>query len=268
MSSTVVFWFAWFWKAFQTMPEFLGNNWVGAFFASICVFFYEANKFRDSKQSQETTTLRSKASALGVFLVAHWYATTKWWIFVLVMFYIGHTLDLVRQDSNSLTSQNTQLSTSVTTSNSTCTTEKDDLRVADATDKSKADTLTQQNRDQQNTINQCQEKALALLTPAARDVTVLSFANKQLGVGPDKERTWILLVNQIVTPIRLTVSCDSAFSQGFISVIGNNSSAANQAYTPDRNSFGAMLDTAWTPKSPLLVGIRYSSGIPDCGFRF
>ena len=105
MWPTVEFWGKWFWTAFLTIPEFLGNNWVGALFTCACAFLYERRKLLISSQFRNAKTRREKLHALGDVLMGHWRATFKLWAVVLVAFFVGHAFDLVRKNADSLESR-------------------------------------------------------------------------------------------------------------------------------------------------------------------
>ena len=76
------------------------------------------------------------------------------------------------------------------------------------------ETLTRQNRDQQNTINNCQNQALTLIAPKQ-----LRFSVKIAGLGIDEsgpqgrvERTLIIVsTNKTVDPVLGTLKCDQEF---------------------------------------------------------
>jgi hypothetical protein len=105
MRTTISFWIHWVWSAFWTMPEFLGNNWVGAIFAGLCVFFYKRKEFYKSPLVNAATPTQ-KLRLVRDFLVVHWKATLKLWAVVLVSFFVGHILDLVRANDEWLSTHN------------------------------------------------------------------------------------------------------------------------------------------------------------------
>ncbi len=237
------------------MPEFLGNNWTGAFFAGICVFFYEATSFTKSEEYLNSDSVRQKTRALGRFLMAHWGLTLKWWVFVLAMFYLGHTLDLVRHNNDTISSQNSDLVAKSRTISAACESDKSDLRVADAKDKSRADTLTDQNRDQQNTINNCQTQALKLLTPALLKIVGTDIDDTPMS-GNRQKSIMVLITNKTVTPVDLIFSCDRPLDDANIYFPGVQSGGTRRL-APDRIQFNAYAPP-WTPETPLIVKVTYA----------
>lgn len=244
------------------MPEFLGNNWAGAFFAGICVFFYEATSFRKSEEYLNSASFRQRTHALGRFLMAHWGLTLRWWFFVLFMFYLGHTLDLVRQNSDTISSRNADLVDKNRAISAVCESDKGNLRVADAGDKSRGDTLAAQNRDQQNTINSCQTQALKLLTPALLKIVGTDIDDAPLG-GNRQKSIMILITNRTVTPVDLIFSCDRPLEDANIYFPGVQSGGTLRL-APDRIQFNAY-SPPWTPETPLIVKVTYAgTTAPHC----
>jgi hypothetical protein len=258
--SPVTFWFDWCWKAFCTMPEFLGGNWRGAMFACVCVFFYEAHSFHKSDSFKESTTRREQLRALGAFLMAHWGTTLKWWLFVAVMFFIGHSLDLVYRHTDSLSEKNKGYATTISTNTAVCEKEKNDLRISSGAEKSRADTLTNQNRDQQNTINGCLNQAIKMLKPPAQKTTILSenFAPGS-DVLTDKSGNqigqWLLMTNINRGTTIVEVRCPRplpAIPRVVVLRGGATILTHNQISTTD---YQFTIQSAWTPQAPMLVQV-------------
>lgn len=248
--STVVFWFSWFWQAFLTMPEFLGNNWVGALFAGICVFFYETHSFGKSEPFKNATTPKQQLRSLGAFLMAHWGTTLRWWVFVLAMFYVGHALDLVRQNSGTLSSQNVNLAADKREIISSCASEKSNLRVEVAANKTRADTLDKQNRDQQNTINNCQTQAIKLLT-----LPPISIHTVEDDIPIfDGKKTLVFVIgitNRDISPVDVNLSCDADFQS-----IALDSNPNARIHMPSLGGVEVQMDTRSSQITPRLIYIH------------
>jgi hypothetical protein len=122
--------------------------------------------------------------------------------------------------------------------------------------------LQSQNRDQQQTINNCQTQAIKFLTPEKMEYTILSLSLDKRPDGTAKW-TWLVLTNKVVTPVRMTVACDKPISEGSSFMVGNI--AHGQPTSHDATSFGISIDNpAWTPKTPMGVSFVYAGELPKC----
>jgi len=130
--------------------------------------------------------------------------------------------------------------------------------------------LGSQNRDQQNTINNCQTQALKLLTPEAEKMTVITMYD----VSPsahDRLAEFVLLINKTITPVRLSVVCDKQVTQGMGSPAGGGAFIGRTDLLPPNGLQVGQVgqaDPAWTPVSPLMITMHYASDAPDikCSF--
>jgi hypothetical protein len=102
MQATISFCLHWLGFAFWSMPDFLGNNWAGASFACLVVFLYECRIFFSSNEFKDTPTMRAQVNAAWVFLMGHWRRTLRYWMLILAAFFVGHAVDLVRKNTDSL----------------------------------------------------------------------------------------------------------------------------------------------------------------------
>jgi hypothetical protein len=257
MSSTVVFWFGWFWKALLSLPAFLGNNWVGAFFACACVFFYERQSLYGLESFRAATGTSEKLRVLGDFLMEHWKRTVKLWTWILLFFWIGHTLDLVRQNNDSLGTENITLSATNSKAEQTCTNQKTDLRIAAATEKTRADTLSTQNRDQQTSINNCQTEAVKLLTPIPQKTIPVLFEAKNFNGGAHFDR-YVVLTNKSVDRVRIEVKCNLDFRievSMFAEEAGRPYRLPNLEQVSSKFWVVRIDSPAWTPENPILLNI-------------
>lgn len=126
--------------------------------------------------------------------------------------------------------------------------------------------LTNQNRDQQNSINNCQTQALKLLAPPKHHLTVLIW--KEFDPTKESQETeWLLLTNTTVTPFRMVIDCDVSIDDLYGGVVGGPSLGSG-VQRLSQNAFSMDWATpAWTPTSPYRVTIKYrgNKGM-KCGF--
>lgn len=266
MPSTVLFWSNWLWTAAQTMPEFLGNNWVGALFACVLIFLYERRNFFSLDRFQKATTRGERLRALRDFLTEHWTLTLKLWAVVLVIFFIGHTLDLVCKNDQSLQKETSDQSTKISTDAAACIADKSNLKIVNAGLVGENKILANQNRDQQGTINNCQTQAIKLLSPAKHQATMLLWK----GFDPNtasQETEWLMITNTVVTPFKMTVTCNQKIDELFSGVVGGPSLGAGSNRLA-ANSYSISWDTPpWTPEAPYRVTMKYT-GTKPIGCRF
>jgi nitrogen fixation-related uncharacterized protein len=131
------------------------------------------------------------------------------------------------------------------------------------------ETLGKQNRDQQDTINNCQTQALKLLTPEAFKITPVTLESPHPGVDA---QTWkvLLITNKSVTPIDLIVTCNKrmkgisgeVLGGGGVQLYGGADKIMPNAYELHITS------PAWTVVTPLELNVSYSGGEDiSCGFN-
>jgi len=119
------------------------------------------------------------------------------------------------------------------------------------------DTLTNQNRDQQNTINSCQTQALKLLTPPTFEMTPLRISDGTLGNGSHKA-AFIILTNLPVTPVKMSVNCDRTIQVILQSVLGTSSPMNTEYGWGQTHEAPIEIDSpAWTAKTPLELDVVY-----------
>ena len=129
--------------------------------------------------------------------------------------------------------------------------------------------LTNQNRDQQNTINNCQSDAIKLLTPPPLKIKARVYAIDTKTATFHAQRVnyfeVVAITNKSVTPVDITVSCDQDFR-----LMGDGPSLgrgimvrAGEGFSrPDSKSVRYKIQSpAWTPDDP--VGITVGTQTPD-----
>jgi hypothetical protein len=131
------------------------------------------------------------------------------------------------------------------------------------------DTLTNQNRDQQNTINSCQTQALKLLTPPSLEMTPFMI-NDEGSSDHSGHAEFIVLTNLPVTPVRMTINCDRPIQWTQDSILGTSIVNTERTFDGTPNKTTVEIESPpWTAKSPLKVVVFYAgkTGI-KCEFKF
>jgi hypothetical protein len=128
-------------------------------------------------------------------------------------------------------------------------------------------TLGQQNRDQQNTINNCQMQALRLLSPEKLRITTAYY-----GVGESTEvikRILVVgLINREVTPIDVTLRCNAEINPIRELSIGTGGAYINRSvHQIDAHTLRLKLESpSWTPVRPLGIELATETGNLTCNF--
>lgn len=140
------------------------------------------------------------------------------------------------------------------------------------------DTLNKQNRDQQDTINRCQQDAIKFLAPTDQKTTSITFGSR---TSPDGNRivSYLLLTNKIVEPVHMKTKCDADISSVFLGSVGiSGIPPAAIGYNSNAMSDGSwrteVASPAWTPTAPYVAvvtfnGVPESNGVPrlpNCDF--
>ncbi len=125
--------------------------------------------------------------------------------------------------------------------------------------------LTNQNRDQQNSINNCQNQALKLLTPEELDVLPFLWSDNVTN-GVDHNTTFLVLANRSVTPVRMRVGCNRPIKWGNAKIVGSGTMTGGTRV--GKNFLDVAIDSpTWGPRSPMRVDIQYvGSEVIDCTF--
>ena len=124
--------------------------------------------------------------------------------------------------------------------------------------------LQSQNRDQQNTINNCQTQAIGLLKlpPFQPELLTWSIANMDDPNAPNRI-TYLLLTNIDVNPLGVKVKCDRAVS-GRASFV-HGLTQVTDSHNSDPNVVPVdIVRPDWTNMNPLKVEISSAHGIPRC----
>jgi hypothetical protein len=255
MSSTGYFWVMWLWSALSTMPEFVGNNWMGALFALVCAFLYEKRNLLQSPDFKNAVDWRDKGHVAGAFMLAHWRGTLKLWFYVALAFFIAHTLDLVRHNADSLATERISLETEVETNREACALNKQALLLAEAKQESRADTLSGQTVMQQGSIDNCQNQAIKLLTPPEQltSLRLLPFEGDQY--GPFRKYQLLAITNKTVDNVTFDINCQRDIVSISATLLPKDSPVfLSQPKKVSSNEYTANItNPAWTDAAPALL---------------
>jgi hypothetical protein len=131
------------------------------------------------------------------------------------------------------------------------------LRADCAYERGVVDTLSNQNRDQQNSINNCQTQAIKLLTPQPL---------KWIPLALDKTGKWILVTNKIVNPVDIIFSCSKQITEADVNIVSNPTTA--KTVQLDAQKWETKISSpAWGPETPIVMDIKtLGSGDTVCSF--
>ncbi|HEU5458776.1 MAG TPA: hypothetical protein VFU68_09180, partial [Terracidiphilus sp.] len=130
-----------------------------------------------------------------------------------------------------------------------CGTEKASLQGANGV-------LSNQNRDQQNTINNCQTQALKLLAPEPLKVVPLLLEPGNGGMEMQHVE-FLLLTNRVITPINLVVSCQDRIADLNASIVGSGVTAGGSSRI-SKNQFQVNISSpAWGPEAPMIISMSF-----------
>jgi hypothetical protein len=267
MSSSVVFWFSWFWRGLLSMPEFIGNNKTGFIFAIIVGLFYEWRQISGVPQYAAAGTRAAKWQVVWGYAMQHWANTLKPWVVIFCAFLVVHTLDLVSRNTQTLSSQNGNLRDQITTNDAACIREKNDLRLDSVKSSTRAETLEAQNRDQQNTINNCQTEAIKRITP---DPEVISPRDLSDLKNSKRQKLILLQTNiKVGKPATIVVSCDAPIKDVNGGPINTSMTFLSPPYQTGPTSWELVVlgPPEWVQGYPLLIQYDYDgTKEPKCGF--
>lgn len=120
------------------------------------------------------------------------------------------------------------------------------------------DTLDKQNRDQQNTINNCQSEALKLLAPKPQKLTGLVWSNS-VTEGVERKDIFLLITNKLVAPVRIDGGCDVPLKSVSAAPVGI-STYSGGATLPNPMLIVINFSTpGWSPQSPIRLDVEYTN---------
>jgi hypothetical protein len=116
--------------------------------------------------------------------------------------------------------------------------------------------LTGQNRDQQNTINHCQENAIKLLAPALQKTTPIVIGKVDAGPGLVKIFS-VLLTNKPVSPVDMFFKCDRAITSFAVYPIPKTPHMATMSPVNQFTWEARINNPPWTQEAPLMTEVTY-----------
>jgi hypothetical protein len=143
-----------------------------------------------------------------------------------------------------------------------------DWRTKCAGFESAKDVLTTQNRDQQNTINNCQTQALHLLQQPDLKITPVRIEDF---IDPDPNRgrktIYVVLTNRKLSPVHLNISCDRELLTISTARLDGAAGIGSSVKTM-RTMEVVLIMPTWSPEIPIIVDLYYFSGPQiHCEFR-
>ena len=130
------------------------------------------------------------------------------------------------------------------------------------------ESLGAQNRDQQNTINNCQTEAIKLLAPQELKITqhLLNSAEPfDTKEEVSRSQTYLILTNKAISPISAIFSCDQPVKWGPVEIVGGGpvlgGGGSGGIIHPMYRYYQTIhfSSPAWTPTEPMIVELTYSS---------
>jgi hypothetical protein len=127
--------------------------------------------------------------------------------------------------------------------------------------------LTNQNRDQQNTINNCQDQALKLLAPQPFHHLVVVIDSEI--VGNKRKTIWILLTNERRSSVQFETTCNTNI-ESLRADIGREGISSVSHDPNDLKVWRFQIASpAWTPESPIVVHtVTDRTNAITCTFEF
>ncbi len=242
-----------FQRAFSAIPGLLGSNALGLLWPVVIVSCGEIIACFVYGWRTVISKWR-QASVIGFAALGVCYSVLFGWSILSTSY----------QDHATLASTNRDLRTSV---DSAASHERNSVLSAEnkcAETNGENKILGQQNRDQQNTINNCQTQAIHLLQPALMEwkPLALEMPDKDPSNSANEKTRWILVTNKAHdTPVEITFSCSNPIVSAESKIAG---SMANSVTTPlgtlGEGQWGTKIfSPAWGPDSPILLIMTVSN---------
>jgi hypothetical protein len=240
-------------RAFMSIPAALGSNWFGLVFTVIVVIIGEViGGYLFGWQAVMTNW--KKVTGIGFAALGVGYTLVFGWC-VVTTTYVDH---------NSLSAHIRELNGKVKSADShevaAVQLIKNDLAQTKfdcAKTEGKNESLSKQASDQQGTINNCQEKALALLTPPPERLQVFNWGDIVTS-EIDHKKTFILTSNKAHVITRIRVGCGAPIKTGDAHILdaGAYSGGANVDHGAMDVSFQMPV---WDAGVPMRVDVEYTS---------
>ncbi len=250
-------------RAFWAIPGLLGSNALGLLWPVVLVICGETIAcvvygFRTMYER------RQRASLIGLASLIVCYSALFEWSIIATNY----------RDHADVTSKNRTLQTAL--DSATFHEQKAVLlaenECAETVGEKKA--LAAQNREQQNTINNCQTEAIKLLEPKQLAVYVYDLGNL---LGSSQEQTEkvkspiLLMVNKPVTPVTIVANCTTPIDDLQAFAVAPEMASTLQLSTSQNgpNSIVANISSpALTPEAPFIVMLTHKkSDMLHCHFN-
>ena len=129
------------------------------------------------------------------------------------------------------------------------------------------DTLGRQNRDQQNSINNCQNQALHLLVPPNLQIDAFLLGDIKMK-GDQADAQFIVITNKPISPTRLKIMCTRPILGAQALPVEQGTTIGSFGKEPKGNTVEVGFDApAWTPRSPIKVDVNHSGALgASCTF--
>jgi len=117
--------------------------------------------------------------------------------------------------------------------------------------------MEKQNKDQQGTINNCQDEAIKLLAPQPL---------RWIPLALDKTGKWLLVTNKIVNPVDIVFSCSKQITEAD-SIVISNPTISKTVQLDSQRWETKISSPAWGPETPILLDIKtLGNGEAVCSF--
>ena len=106
------------------------------------------------------------------------------------------------------------------------------------------------------------------IPPSTEPLKITTRLMRMAGDVPPFLNEALLLTNRLITPVRLTVECDSDLTKVDARIVGASSAIVEGPARLSARAYRlAILSPAWTPSDPLLVTIHSNNGDIACKFN-
>jgi hypothetical protein len=250
-------------RSLKMIPGLLGSNALGLFWPLVvvlcgeviaCLRFGWRNLLKRWKE----------ASALGFLGLFICYAGLLAWSMVRTNYTDARTLSIENQSlHNAKERSSSDKELAVLRAQNQC-----------AKTEGENESLGRQNRDQQNTINNCQTEAIRLLQPKSLHWKALALEMAE----PDpsnvslRRSRWLLVTNTTISPVEFSFTCSQPIVSAEAKVVGSVADTRTVPLGSLGNGKWAtkIFSPAWSADSPVLIITTLSnpnSEHSECAFK-
>jgi hypothetical protein len=229
------------WNALVSYPTLLGGNWLSVLLPIAGFVVRESSVFRTGGWPA---------------LKSHIKKDSYWLLAFYAVLFIWAISRAAYQDDRHASDQVALLTEQLKLDQNRWQASYNDLQIQCAIKEGMNRTLGDQNRDQQNTINNCQNQALKLLTPESlKIIPVKSY--DAIGQPGNGHAQFIVLTNKTIQPVRLIVTCNRTLTGADVGVLGQRVGFAPRPLINNKTLEAEQDSPPWTPVSPFQVTISY-----------